>query len=221
MNLTEELARERAHWAVRIPAAPSALLAGDLDRLRRSELPERALKRGERAPNFRLPNAGGKWVELDTLRARGPVVLVFYRGEWCPYCNLELRAYQQLLPAFAAAGVTLVAISPQTPDHSLSTVEKNELEFPVLSDVGSAVARAYGLAFDLDDEMQRLYVDFFGNDLARYNGVGDVSGWTLPLPAMYLIGRDSRIELASVDVDYRQRIDPRQVLDMSSRSTRG
>ncbi|WP_293372353.1 peroxiredoxin-like family protein [Nevskia sp.] len=218
MNLTEQLAREQDHWAPKIPAAPAALLVGDLERLRNSELPDRALKAGERAPNFRLPDANGRMVELDDLRARGPVVLVFYRGQWCPYCNLELRAYQQLLPAFDEAGTTLVAISPQTPDHSLSTVEKNALAFPVLSDVGSNVARAYGLAFDLDDEMQRLYSDFFGNDLSRYNGSGAISGWTLPLPATYLVGRDARIQLAHVDVDYRRRLDPLQLFERLQKS---
>lgn len=213
MSLTQQLSKERDHWAAQIPAEQSALLVGDLERLRRSDLPERALKQGERAPNFRLPDARGRLVELDTLRAQGPVVLVFYRGQWCPYCNLELRAYQALLPQFRALGATLVAISPQTPDHSLSTAEKNALAFPVLSDLGSAVARAYGLAFDLDAPMQRLYADFFGNDLARYNGSDTDSGWTLPLPATYLVGRDARIELAAVEVDYRQRLEPQRVLD--------
>lgn len=213
MSLMQQLSKERDHWAAQIPADKSALLVGDLERLRRSELPERALKLGERAPNFRLPDAGGRLVELDALRARGPVVLVFYRGQWCPYCNLELRAYQALLPQFQALGASLLAVSPQTPDNSLSTAEKNELAFPVLSDLGSAVARAYGLAFDLDDAMQHLYADFFGNDLAQYNGSGAVGGWTLPLPATYLVGRDARVELASVDVDYRQRLEPQAVLD--------
>lgn len=213
MSLTEQLSKERDHWAAQIPAEQSALLVGDLERLRRSDLPERALKQGERAPNFRLPDARGRLVELDTLRAQGPVVLVFYRGQWCPYCNLELRAYQALLPQFRALGATLIAISPQTPDHSLSTAEKNALAFPVLSDLGSAVARAYGLAFDLDEPMQRLYADFFGNDLARYNGSDTDSGWTLPLPATYLVGRDAHVELAAVEVDYRQRLEPQRVLD--------
>lgn len=213
MSLMQQLSKERDHWAAQIPADKSALLVGDLERLRRSELPERALKLGERAPNFRLPDAGGRLVELDALRAQGPVVLVFYRGQWCPYCNLELRAYQALLPQFQALGASLLAVSPQTPDNSLSTAEKNALAFPVLSDLGSAVARAYGLAFDLDDAMQHLYADFFGNDLAQYNGSGMVSGWTLPLPATYLVGRDARVELASVDVDYRQRLEPQAVLD--------
>lgn len=214
MNLKQQLSAERDHWAAEIPAEKSALLVGDLERLRRSELPDRALRVGERAPNFRLLAASGQMLELDVLRAQGPVVLVFYRGQWCPYCNLELRVYQKLLPQFRALGATVVAISPRTPDNTLSTSEKNELAFPVLSDVGSAVARAYGLAFDLDAEMQSLYADFFGNDLAQYNGTDAVSGWTLPLPGTYLVGRDAHIELAAVEVDYRQRLEPQAVLDL-------
>lgn len=213
MNLKQQLSKERDHWAAQIPADKSALLVGDLERLRRSELPDRALRQGERAPNFRLPNATGALIELDTLRTQGPVVILFYRGQWCPYCNLELRAYQKLLPQFRALGATVIAVSPQTPDNTLSTAEKNELAFPVLSDVGSHAARAYGLAFDLDAEMQSLYAGFFGNDLQHYNGSDAVNGWTLPLPATYLVGGDAHIELAAVDVDYRQRLEPQAVLD--------
>lgn len=209
MSLTEQLLRERDHWAGQIPAAQSAVLNGDLQRLHRSELPQRALRTGERAPNFRLPDASGQAVELDALLAAGPVALIFYRGQWCPYCNLELRAYQKLLPKFRALGARVVAISPQMPDLSLSTAEKNELAFPVLSDVGNHIARAYGLAYDFPPELRDLYANFFGNDLTRYNGA---EGWTLPLPGTFLVAPDASVRLAHVDVDYRQRLEPEAVL---------
>jgi len=209
-TLTEQLARERAHWGAKIPAAQSAVMLTDLEQLSRSELPQRALRAGERAPNFRLRAADGSAVELDVVLARGPAVLVFYRGQWCPYCNLELRAYQQLLPQFGALGASLIAISPQTPDNSLSTAEKNALAFPVLADVGSHAARAYGVAFDLTPELKDLYANHFGNDLTRYNGD---DGWTLPVPATYLVMPGGRIALAHVDVDYRRRLEPSTVLN--------
>lgn len=208
MNLKQELSRERDHWGSVLDAPTVALMNRANDALRNS-VAARAMRSGERAPNFRLPDARGGSVELDERLAHGPVVLVFYRGQWCPYCNLELRAYQQKLRQFAAMGATVIAISPQTPDNSLSTAEKNELAFPVLADVGLHVARAYGIAFDLPPELVELYQRQWQNDLVKWNGSG---GWSLPIPATYMIAPNGRIELAQADPDYRDRLDPDAVL---------
>jgi peroxiredoxin len=209
MNLKQELSRERDHWASVLDAPTVALMNRANDSLRTPEILGRALREGDRAPNFRLANAQGGSVELRVLLKQEPVVLTFYRGQWCPYCNLELRAYQKLLPQLQALGARLIAVSPQTPDNSLSTAEKNELAYPVLSDVGLHVARAYGLAFDLPPELVELYQRQRNNDLVRWNGEG---GWSLPIPATYLIGQDARIALAHVDPDYRDRLEPEAVL---------
>jgi peroxiredoxin len=210
MNLKQELSRERDHWGGMLDAPTVALMNRANEALRTPEMLGRALQEGDRAPNFRLPMAQGGNLELDTLLKAGPVVLMFYRGQWCPYCNLELRAYQQALPRLQAQGASLVAISPQTPDNSLSTTEKNDLSFPVLSDSGLHVSRAYGLAFDLPTELVELYQRRWGNDLVKWNG--SEGGWSLPIPATYVIGRDARILLAHVDPDYRERLDPESVL---------
>ncbi len=209
MNLKQELSRERDHWASVMDAPTVALMNRANDSLRTAEILGRALQEGDPAPNFRLPNAQGGSIELKALLERGPVVLTFYRGQWCPYCNLELRAYQKLLPQLQALGANLVAVSPQTPDNSLSTVEKNDLAYPVLSDVGLHVARAYGVAFDLPPELVELYQRQWNNDLVRWNGEG---GWSLPIPATYVIGQDARIALAHVDPDYRDRLEPEAVV---------
>jgi peroxiredoxin len=209
MNLKQELSRERDHWGSVLDTPTVALMNRANDSLRTPEILGRALREGERAPNFRLPNAQGGSVELDTLLKQGPVVLAFYRGQWCPYCNLELRAFQKVLPQLQALGASLVAVSPQTPDHSIGMAEKNELTYPVLSDVGLHVARAYGVAFDLPAELVELYQRQWNNDLVKWNGEG---GWSLPIPATYLIGTDGRIALAHVDPDYRDRLDPETVL---------
>jgi len=209
MNLKQELSRERDHWASVLDAPTVALMNRTNDSLRAPEILGRALQEGDHAPNFRLPDAQGGSIELNALLKRGPVVLVFYRGQWCPFCNLELRAYQKLLPQLQALGSSLLAVSPQTPDNSLSTAEKNELAYPVLSDVGLHVARAYGLAFDLPPELVQLYQRQWNNDLVKWNGEG---GWSLPIPATYVIGRDARIVLAHVDPDYRERLEPEAVL---------
>jgi peroxiredoxin len=167
------------------------------------------LKSGDTAPDFTLPGSDGHIVSLKDLLKSGPVVLSFYRGGWCPYCNLELRALQAVLPQITAQGATLVAVSPQTPDESLSTAEKNDLAFPVLSDSGSQVAKAFGIAFDLADELRPIYTRF-NHALPVMNGT---DSWVLPIPATYIIGQGGVIALSFVDVDYRTRLEPAAVVE--------
>lgn len=175
-----------------------------VDGVAASGIAQRALKAGDHAPDFRLHDARGGFVRLKDLLGAGPVVLSFYRGRWCPYCNLELRGLQKALPETTRLGATLVAVSPQTPDESLSNADKNELAFSVLSDVGSATAKAFGIAYDLAEELRPIYARF-GHALQEKNG--DES-WVLPIPATYVIDRDGTIALAFVDVDYRNRLEP-------------
>ena len=160
------------------------------------------------APNFSLPDATGKTVELGQLLKDGPVVLSFYRGGWCPYCNIELRALQAALPELQAHQTTLVAVSPQTPDQSLSTAEKNELEFSVLSDQGNNVAREYGLVFELPEELRPIYANF-GIDVPAHNGDDT---FELPVPATFVIDQDGKVRYAFVNADYRQRVEPSEIV---------
>ena len=169
---------------------------------------EKALGVGDKAPDFELPDANGNPVRLADLLAKGAVILNFYRGSWCPYCNLELRAYQRDLTRIHAAGAELVAISPMLPDESLSIAEKNALEFPVLSDVGSAVSEAFGLSFVVDARIQQMYIERLGNDLPKLNGD---DSFRLPLPATYVIGADGTVKYAYVEADYRVRAAPEEV----------
>lgn len=179
-----------------------------IDTLRASALMVQARRVGDEAVDFELPNApGGTWRLSQTLSA-GPVILCFYRGAWCPYCNLQLRAYQGILPAIEAAGATLIAVSPQTPDHSLSTAEKNKLAFPVLSDHANKVAAAYGLVFAVPEALQRLYSEI-GIRLPDVNAVPE---WSLPIPATYVIAPDRKIVLAHVDPEHRVRLEPMDAL---------
>ncbi|MEO0558432.1 MAG: peroxiredoxin-like family protein [Bacteroidota bacterium] len=164
---------------------------------------------GDEAPNFTLPNATGGEMELAAALAEGPVVLTFYRGSWCPYCNTELRDLQAVLPEIEAAGASLIAISPQQPDSSLSMQEKNDLSFPVLSDAGNEVSRAYGLVFSVGEDVKERYAAS-GIDLAAINGD---DAWELPVPATYVIDTNSVIRFAFVEADYTQRAAPRQILD--------
>ncbi len=170
---------------------------------------EKALKPGDAAPDFTLPDALGNPVAARDLLKDGPVIVNFYRGSWCPYCNLELRAYQRELPRIREMGAALVAISPMVPDESMTVKEKNALEFPVLSDVGLSVADAFGLVFTVDPRIQEMYLTRLGNDLPKLNGDDT---FRLPMAATYVIGADGKIKYAYVEEDYRVRAEPEEVI---------
>jgi peroxiredoxin len=208
MSLKAELDAFRSEFMARVPPEiRDAMVRADME-LAASGIVQKALKAGDRAPDFSLPDARGGCVRLNGLLGAGPVVLSFYGGGWCPYCNLELRALQKSLPEITRLGATLVAVSPQTPEESLSTAEKNALAFPVLSDGGSATAKSFGIAYDLAEELRPIYTRF-GHALPDKNG--DHS-WILPLTATYVIDPDATIALAFVDVDYRNRLEPAEIL---------
>jgi peroxiredoxin len=207
-TLQAQLAEFKAGFKTRAAPERVATMEAATQKLRDSGIEHSALKVGDAAPKLVLPNAIGKSIELTSLWQQGPLILVFYRGGWCPYCNLELRAWQQLLPQVKAKGATLVAISPQTPDNSLSTSEKNELAFEVLSDSDLKASRAFGIAFDMPAELVELYKSV-GHDLPTTNGNGQ---WVLPVPATYGIDRNGIVQVAHVDVDYRNRAEPADIL---------
>jgi len=183
-------------------ADPKAIMAKAQDDLIKSGQAERAVRQGQKAPDFVLPDAQGRPRRLSELLKKGPVILTFYRGGWCPFCNLQLKSYQAHIAEFRARGAELVAVSPQTPDATVSTAEKAALTFPVLSDVGNQVARRYGLVFKVSDEVVPIYKQF-GIDLEKTNG--DASH-ELPMPGTYLIGRDGTVLLSQVEADYTKRM---------------
>lgn len=191
-----------------VPPAVIATMQRATDELIASGAAQRALKAGDRAPDFVLPDPEGKPVSSTELLAKGPLVLSFYRGLWCPYCNMELQALQEALPAMRELGARLVAISPQLQANSRKAVRQNALEFPILSDSHNEVAAAFGLRFTLPDYLVQLYQSL-KNDLPAFNGD---PGWTLPMPARYVIGRDGVIVYAEVNPDYTRRPDPSDML---------
>jgi peroxiredoxin len=208
-SLTEQLAAFKAGFKQRAAPERVALMETATADLKATGIESQALQAGSVAPDLTLPDALNQPLRLSTLWQRGPLVLIFYRGGWCPYCNLELRAWQQHLPALKHMGAQLVAVSPQTPDNSLSTAEKNELAFPVLSDSSLQAATAFGVAFEMSPELIELY-SRVGNDLPVLNGNGR---WVLPVPATYVIDRSGRVVYAHVEADYRERAEPADVLE--------
>jgi len=165
---------------------------------------------GDRAADFGPPNAYGRRIRLADQLERGPVVLTFYRGAWCPYCNLQLRGLQQALPEIEALGASLLAVSPQLPDGSRALIDEDALTFEVLSDLNSTVAAAYGITFTLSPADQALFIEV-GNDLRKANAD---SRWVLPAPATFVIATDGTIHHARVDPDYTKRITAGEILSV-------
>lgn len=178
---------------------------------------QRALKSGDQAPAFKLQDANNKEVSSAELLKRGALVITFYRGFWCPYCNMDLQAIQEALPDIVAREAAVVAISPQTAANSRRSMRENKLGFAILSDPGNEVAAGFGLRFRLPDYLITLYRDGFKNDLAVVNG--DPS-WTLPMPARFVIDRNGAIAYAEVNPDYTRRPDPSELLPTLDRLRR-
>lgn len=176
-------------------------------------MPAPGLPAGSPAPDFALPDALGNPVRLHDLLAQGPVVLVFYRGAWCPYCNLQLHALKESLPHIQRYGARLVAVTPQMPDRSRRQIEKDAYPFAILSDLDNRVMRAYNLYFELPEELRRLYIEDFDLDIADYNGEGR---YGLPVPGTFIIDRDGVIRAAYADTDYTRRMEPAAIIEALS-----
>ncbi|WP_027214006.1 peroxiredoxin-like family protein [Burkholderia sp. WSM2232] len=175
----------------------------------------RAIKAGDRAPHFNLKDQDGNDVSSAALLGKGPLVVTFYRGVWCPYCNIELQAINEVLPEIQAYGANVVALSPQTPVNSRKSVRTNELGFPVLSDVNGRTAADFGLRFALPDYLVELYKSL-KNDLPTFN---NDPGWTLPMPARYVIGQDGIVLYSEVNPDYTRRPDPSDMFPVLEKAT--
>jgi peroxiredoxin len=169
---------------------------------------EQALKSGDQAPSFVLPNANGALVSSQDLLVKGPLVLTFYRGVWCPYCNLDLQAIEEVAPRIRALGATLAAVSQQTAPNSRRSQIENKLSFPILNDKGGETAAGFGIRFRLQDYLIELYKRL-KVDLSTFNGE---PSWTLPMPARYVIGQDGVIAYAEVNPDYTRRPEPDELL---------
>jgi len=193
-----------------LPPDFANLIQSNLETFRGSFQPDQAIKAGDTLPEFRMPNALGKEVSSTELLAQGPLLLNFYRGSWCPYCNLTLNAYQKHLPALTSASATLVAISPELPNTSLTLTEKSELSFPVLSDVDNAYAKKLGILFTQQADELRPYYEKFGIDMEARTGN---DGFDVPVPATILVGRDGVVRKIFMEVDFTKRLEPETALE--------
>lgn len=204
MNLQLELYKFKREFLTKFSPEKAAIMQGATQALAKEFKNRRALRIDDEAPDFVLENTDDRQITLSEKLNQGAVILCFYFGGWCPYCNLELRAYQRLLPKIQALGASVLAISPQTFDASRKTALNNALSFDVLSDRGCQVARDYGVVFEIPEPLQLVYTEL-GHALPDYNGTED---WLLPVPATFIIDRRRHIALAHIDADYSKRYEP-------------
>ncbi|NQX58231.1 AhpC/TSA family protein [Paenibacillus qinlingensis] len=208
MSMKEQLEQAKSGFKVRVPVEAQTHI------FRHMEEQQQAgsiygLKVGDIAPNFVLSNPLGEQIMLYDELAKGPVVLTFYRGAWCPFCNIQLRSYQEILPEIHKYGAQLLAISPQTPDNSLTQKEKEQLSFQVLSDANGRVAESYHLLFEMPDYLQHTFKHLLGRDLRAFN---KSDRWILPIPGIYVLDRERVVRFAHVNPDFMSRLEPQELI---------
>lgn len=207
-SLKSKLEQRKVDFSQKANDNKKRAYAEGIESVNKSGIVKTAKQVGDVAPDFTLNNALGQPVKLSDYLKKGKVILTWYRGNWCPYCNLTLHALQEELSNFKAHGANLIALSPELPDESISSSEKHDLEFEVLSDIGNKVAKEYGIVFQLTDEVAGMYNQSF--DLNNHNG--DESN-ELPLAVTYIINQEGKIVYAFLDADYRNRAEPSELTD--------
>ena len=217
MSLQDKLDALKAEFETKMaPPAVVEVMHRVTDELIASGQAERALRAGDRAPSFALPDPDGKPVSSADLLAKGPLVVTFYRGAWCPYCNLDLQALEEARPDIEARGATLVAISQQTAPNSRKSQQTNKLGFTILSDKGGELAAKFGIRWKMPEDLQQIHKQL-GADLPAFNGEGS---WTLPMPARYVIGQDGVVAYAEINPDYTRRPEPSDIYPVLDRLRR-
>jgi len=215
-RLIDEINNYKENFKGRVPQDLQEIMLKATDTLKDTKISKNALQIGDTAKDFTLRNANNELVSLDEqLKENDFVVVNFYRGQWCPYCNLELKALQEINDELKGLNTKLIAISPQTPDASLSTKEKNELDYEVLSDTHNLVAKDYGLVFSLAEELRPIYENF-GIDIV---GLNDEDSFELPMPATFVFNKNKEVLYSFVDEDYTKRCEPQTILDIIQKNS--
>ncbi|KAF2671620.1 redoxin domain-containing protein [Microthyrium microscopicum] len=208
MSLTTQLSNVLENFKKNAPEdTKQAIFTANCD-FKSNFKPASTIQVGTKIPDFSLPNATGGVTSSADLLQQGPMLISFYRGEWCPFCNLELQALQRHVDEFKAKGVNLVAISPELPDQSLTTVEKHALKFPVLSDVGNKFARQLGIVWAMPDSLRPIF-EKFGHGLVTRNGD---DSFEVPVPATLLIDQNGVVRNVFLNPDYSKRLEPEEAL---------
>ena len=208
LTLSDQLKMMKDASSNKIPPEVAKVMADATEKLKQSHIEAKTLKVGQNMPSFSLPDAQGKNVTLKQYLKNGPVIISFYRGSWCPYCNAQLNNFQQHLADFKAKGASLIAITPEKPDLITVMAENKKLEFPILTDKDNKFAKKLSLVFGVTPELKKIY-EKFGIDLAKTQGNTD---WNLPMPATYVVSKQGKVIYAFVDADYTQRASADDIL---------
>jgi len=203
---TEALYQE---YKSQVPAEIMNIIDRATEELVETNIGHTCLQTGDRIPTFSLPDAYGQEVRVDELLAKGPLVVSFYRGGWCTFCNLELKALQDHLEDIRSLGAELIAITPQQPDGTRSTLEELNIGYPILTDADNLVAQQFGLVFEVADELKPVYREAFGLDIPKENGN---SSYELPVTATYVVDQSRNIVAAFTDPNFVNRFDPSDIL---------
>jgi len=207
INAAQPLKEKSKADMAKMSAEDLAAMAHAADSLDQ-RLPDPGLKVGEKAPDFNLPDAFGRKVKLSVLLKQGPVVLVFYRGAWCPFCNLHLHTLNKSLSEIERLGGQLVTVTPQRPDMSAAQIKKSNYSFRVLSDLDNSTMKAYRLFYKMDADLIELYKKH-GLDVAIFNGPGR---YVLPVPGSFVINQKGIIVARHATTDYTQRMEPAAII---------
>ncbi len=209
MSLTQDIQSFQDNFIPTIPESTLNKLMSELQVLIDSGIAEKAIHSNDRFPGFILPDSNNEARSLSDYLTRGPLVISFYRGAWCPYCNLEINALQSRLSDIVAYGGQLIAISPQVPDKSVDQINHSQLNFDVLSDIGNKLAKQCGLVFTLPESLRPIY-EAWEIDIPGHNGD---SSFELPIPATYIIDSNGDVRYAHIDMDYTKRLEPDIIIE--------
>ena len=207
-ELAKQIEQFNNELATQVPQEVLEAFGKSIEDLQKKNIEEKSIKLGEIMPEFLLPNVKNEIINSNEILKNGKMIIAFYRGSWCPYCNLELKMLQDHLPKIKDKNATLVAISPQSPDNSLTVVEKHNLTFEVLTDTDNLFAKQLGISFELQDFVLPYY-QALGIDLMHFNKNNDNS---LPVPAVFVIDQNGKIIYKFVDANYMNRIDIDELL---------
>ncbi len=209
-SVQSQLDAMNAKMSKMVSPATAKTFSDGIKSLKASGILERAIKKGDKAPDFELKNATGKKIELSNLLKKGPVVIIWYRGGWCPYCNIQLHDIQKYLPEIKSLNATLVAITPETPDNSINMLEKHKLQFEVLSDIDNKVAHKYKIVYKLSAPLLKEFKKF-KIDVAKHNGNNKNE---LPLAVTYIINTDGIVSYSFINEDYKKRAEPSELISV-------
>lgn len=209
MTLKNELKQMRDATMARMPQPIIQVFMDSIDDIKQNRLKENALQIGDKIPDIPLQETSGKSVLLSELQQTEFLVLNFYRGGWCPYCNMELREYERLRKEFLLKDADIVGISAEVPALANQTTNKNVLSFPVLTDVDAQLMKAIGIVFQLDEASKKEFTNF-GMDFTKIHGN---SNYELPVPAVYVINKNREIVYVHFEADYMTRLEPSTLLD--------